>query len=938
MRVANVPPPMALHEIGMSSSIIDTAITIRSDPRPRAIIGVLHHQGYSQFEWSLKSMVQSPPVCRSTNDFCSTDTDTTTCRDRLYLQISFSGNASLLFSKGMEKSALTIIREDGGRMGQTVLRKTDIEGMIRNSWNLRSKTYVVLDHNGKPNSEELEARAQRLNDAGTAGVELALSSFSTQRIDAIVCGFEIEDAVNGLANGNETLATKDVIFSLAENGYLFANELRLVRNCTSFLVTPAHLIFTTSQHLLKFVHLTGDIEGKFRLTQFLALYPNILSTDLEIPPDAPESDERCRSIERGARLVTVMPSIFALVLQMPRGNLETIYPRALVLAGIRDSITKRDYKKAFLACRNQRVDMNILHDHSPLQFVSNVPLFIDQVKKVEHIDLFLSQLREEDVSKTMYQETLPGSVFSQEPPDDKSSRNGTSKVNRICDAFLDALRDRTSTHFQNVVTAHVCKIPPDLDAGLTQIAGLRSHNSNLVDAAIEHICFLADVNRLYDNALGLYDLELALLVAQQSQKDPKEYLPFLRNLQGMPVLRRQYSIDNHLGRFKKALRHLCDLSAFDEVKEYTKKHGLYPEALNFYRYQEDKLMEIMRLYADFLQQNGKFKEAGVAYEYLNDYTSASEAFRQAHLWKESLSCATLIPLPQPQLRSLAQTLADTLSECKDFFSAAIIHLDYLSDVPNAARIFCKGYFFADALRIVGLHQQSNLLESVIDTGLVEGMASMTELLADCKSQLNAQIPRIRELRTKKAEDPLAFIDGDVNGGADIPDDVSLATTDASTMGGTLLTRYTNRTGTVGTNATRRTSKNRRREERKRARGKKGSVYEEEYLVNSVGRLIDRINTVNEEVGRLVVGLMRRGMRERAGAVENAMVEVVELCKGCLDEVFKSDVKEAIEPKEGEEGEGRPKGGEGVLWDTLEGDKRREAPVVKIFDRLSLLGR
>ena len=39
-----------------------------------------------------------------------------------------------------------------------------------------------------------------------------------------------------------------------------------------------------------------------------------------------------------------------------------------------------------------------------------------------------------------------------------------------------------------------------------------------MDGAIEHICFLADVNRLYENALGLYDLELALLVAQQSQK------------------------------------------------------------------------------------------------------------------------------------------------------------------------------------------------------------------------------------------------------------------------------------------------------------------------------------------------------------------------------------------------------------------------------------
>ena len=623
----------------------------------------------------------------------------------------------------------------------------------------------------------------------------------------------------------------------------------------------------------------------------------MLSIGLEIPSDTPETDERCRSIERGARLVTVMPSIFALVLQMPRGNLETIYPRALVLAGIRDNINKKNYKNAFLACRNHRVDMNILHDHASQQFRSNVSLFIDQVKKVEHIDLFLSQLREEDVSETMYKETLPGDESARDVPDVEVSEARTSKVNRICSAFLDALKNRTSTHFQNIVTAHVCKVPPDLDAGLTQIAGLRSKNPDLVDAAIEHICFLVDVNRLYDNALGLYDLELALLIAQQSQKDPKEYLPFLRNLQGMSVLRRQYTIDDHLGRFGKALRHLCDLGALDEVKIYTTKHNLYPEALDVYRYQEDKLSEIMRLYADFLQRNGKFKEAGIAYEYLNDHLAASETFCQAHLWKESLSCATLIPLPQPQLRALAQTLADTLSESKDFFSAATIHLDYLTDVAAAGRIFCKGYFFADALRIVGLHQRPDLLESVVDTGLVEGMASMTELLADCKSQLNAQIPRIRELRMKKAQDPLAFFEGDVNGGADIPDNVSLATTDASTMGGTLLTQYTDRTGTVGTNATRRTSKNKRREERKRARGKKGSVYEEEYLVNSVGRLIDRINAVSAEVKRLVIGLMRRGMRERAGAVENAMVEVVDLCQGCLGEVFENDVKRMAEYEE-----------------------------------------
>lgn len=113
-----------------------------------------------------------------------------------------------------------------------------------------------------------------------------------------------------------------------------------------------------------------------------------------MPPDDPEKDERCRSIERGARLVTAMPTSASLVLQMPRGNLETIYPRAMVVAGIRALIEQKNYKKAFTNCRTQRVDMNILYDHAREQFLSNVALFIDQVKKITYIDLFLSSLRQ----------------------------------------------------------------------------------------------------------------------------------------------------------------------------------------------------------------------------------------------------------------------------------------------------------------------------------------------------------------------------------------------------------------------------------------------------------------------------------------------------------------------------------------------------------------
>lgn len=120
------------------------------------------------------------------------------------------------------------------------------------------------------------------------------------------------------------------------------------------------------------------------------------------------------------------------------------------------------------------------------------------------------------------------------------------------------------------------------------------------------------------------------------------------------------------------------------------------------------------------------------------------------------------------------------------------------------------------------------------------------------------------------------------------------------------------------------------------------MYEEEYLVNSIGRLIERVNSVGDEVGRLVTALVRRGMRERARAVEAGMVEVVEMCRGCLGEVFGG---EGVDGGKGEvggnggEGERPMRGGDAVLWDSLEGvqGSARTIPVVREFKTLSLLG-
>ena len=79
----------------------------------------------------------------------------------------------------------------------------------------------------------------------------------------------------------------------------------------------------------------------------------------------------------------------------------------------------------------------------------------------------------------------------------------------------------------------------------------------------------------------------------------------------MPTLRRQHTIDNHLGRYTKALQHLHELGGFEEMTKYTQKHSLYVQALDLYRYQEESFKVILALYAECLQRDSKHREAGI---------------------------------------------------------------------------------------------------------------------------------------------------------------------------------------------------------------------------------------------------------------------------------------------------------------------------------------
>lgn len=53
------------------------------------------------------------------------------------------------------------------------------------------------------------------------------------------------------------------------------------------------------------------------------------------------------------------------------------------------------------------------------------------------------------------------------------------------------------------------------------------------------------------------------------------------------------------------------LNAHDEISAYVAKHVLYKEALELYKYQTEYQREITKLYADYLQDQSKYKDAAI---------------------------------------------------------------------------------------------------------------------------------------------------------------------------------------------------------------------------------------------------------------------------------------------------------------------------------------
>lgn len=189
------------------------------------------------------------------------------------------------------------------------------------------------------------------------------------------------------------------VIGLSETGRLYLNEQVLANGCSSFAIGGDFLIYTTLQHEARFVLLDSLLDSSSDSQPISPVgFTQALPTNGQNGPSEDSAHGTvqsgyARKVERGSRIVTVVPSSMSMVLQMPRGNLETISPRPLVLQIVRGHLNNKEYREAFLVCRRHRIDLNILCDHDRAAFIQDLPLFVDQIDSTEYLNLFITGLK-----------------------------------------------------------------------------------------------------------------------------------------------------------------------------------------------------------------------------------------------------------------------------------------------------------------------------------------------------------------------------------------------------------------------------------------------------------------------------------------------------------------------------------------------------------------
>ncbi|XP_037944663.1 putative elongator complex protein 1 [Teleopsis dalmanni] len=584
-----------------------------------------------------------------------------------------------------------------------------------------------------------------------------------------------------------------------------------------------------------------------------------------------------RKIERGSKIITTVFDSGRVVLQLPRGNIETVVPRILSLGIVSKTLNQLRYKNAMEIVRKERINLNIISDNNIELFLNNLELFLNQIDNPDWLCLFLNDLKNEDFTKTVYkfyyfnaQQMYPENFQIEK------------KVVNICEKLLSLMEEsKNKAFFLPILSAYV-KIGK-VEKALAQvwkqkyIENLNTDTADsLADKGLQHLIQIVNVDELSDIALGTYDIGLVVYVLQKSHSDPKEFLPFFNELKSYDTNYRCYKIDEHLKRYQKALKGItaCGEAKLDEALEFIKKHNLYALALKYYEAHPNCYKSTCLAFGDYLRTNNKLKDASIMYERGD---SNMQAFLSA---KNILDCGRVLFLAKKNgadIATVALSLVPLLMEKGRYDEAYDLQKSYGNNIIDGVKILLKGKVYNKAICEVRLFQADNndinLIDSLVLPELLTHFQLLEEKLLEDKKTFENYKERLLEIRKKKLKQQLEGEDAD-DDNIDECDIISDTTS---------VSRFTN--SSRGTGKTFRSSKNRRKHAKKVLSLKPGNKFEDIALIDALYNLTMKLATHQQIVHDTCGALIELQQDTDASALQELYREILVLIKNSLDEIW-----------------------------------------------------
>ncbi|KAJ3653039.1 hypothetical protein Zmor_018957 [Zophobas morio] len=626
---------------------------------------------------------------------------------------------------------------------------------------------------------------------------------SLSRLDS---NLYINDCQDTVRQDVKIINDKPYTCRLLSNCHFYVNDHKISDCVNSFQIFDNYLLYTTKLNELYCLRLTGNFDNKY-----------------------------LRSVEQGATIVTAITNSPKIVLQLPRGNLETISCRLISIDILDRLLDDGRWDEALRFIRLEKLNANLLFDLDANRFLEQIDRFMTGAKTINELNSICLEFEEGNVLDSIYRNWGKSKMYP-------------GKIDAI---FLAIFKYFNKVDYADYITT-ILIINLNfftLREGLVYLQDLlrRSYGDvtlkkKLIEAINTLKTYGCDQEKLYTESLLLYDLDLAHFVATCCQMDPRVYEPQINTLRNLREVERRFQINVFAKNPRSAVNYLlrCPDIESEVVSNYIKNNNVSLEAYETCPRNNRQFEVVSRAFAEDMSRRGFHQEAGLVLKRAGLLKEALDEFMLCLNWREVVNVLGELKVNEVERVRVISELAWRLTQ-GHVQDAAMLYEFYVGSYEMAIKVLLEAELFKEAVHVAKKHNRRDIIVSEVVPLVQKQKIYLEEKLKDLSALYDKYRLRLVEVRRNKLNKFSNF--------GDECDDRDDLFSDA----GSTITKTSRSSRSRSSTAS---SRNRRKEEKKKQDLREGGIYEDIALIRALHCTIKEIYNKGEDVRNCCILLLQ----------------------------------------------------------------------------------